>query len=215
MNSSYCSSTLEQAAEVSVDDEGSIFEDAAGELEDDVHVVQMNEGDEDSRDDQLLEDVEKPQLFSMWLQMKKEGRADRKLQALVEETILPEDIHQHFKEFAPPSYAAFMQRLQYERECAERALTTCGHQSWLLRRSSINRQPVLLHVPRELGLGDRLRFGENDTQRPIFYAFSYLATKRVVAHVLIMKWHDLWAHCKCVDDGGTSINQPFFVPPPR
>merc|ERR1712000_389555 len=127
-----------------------------------------------------LEDIEKPQLFNMWLNMKKERRHDRKLQDLVDAFVLPEDLYQHFKEFVPPAGAdadaVFMRRLQYERECAERALNRCKVRSWLLRRSSLNRRSIVLRVPFELGLGDRLQFGAaapNDAQRPTFYAFSY------------------------------------------
>jgi hypothetical protein len=148
-----------------------------------------------------LEDVGKPQLFEMWLKMKKERRQDRKLQDLVDAFVLPEDIYQHFKEFVPADADTFMRRLQYERECAERALAKCKSRSWLLRRSSLNRRQVVLRVPCELGLGDSLTFGANDSQRPTFYAFSYSAALGPgTAHVLIMKWKNLWARCDC-DDG--------------
>ncbi|ELR15694.1 uncharacterized protein ACA1_378120 [Acanthamoeba castellanii str. Neff] len=132
-----------------------------------------------------LEDVEKPQLFNMWLKMKKERRHDRKLQDLVDAFVLPEDLYQHFKEFVPPAGAdadaVFMRRLQYERECAERALNRCKVRSWLLRRSSLNRRSIVLRVPFELGLGDRLQFGAaaaNDAQleiTPTFYSTSFIA----------------------------------------
>lgn len=90
------STCLLQVAESSVDDDGNVFEDAAGELED---VAEVSEGDvdKDGQLQRLVEDGEKPQLFNMWLKMKKEGRQNSKLQALVEATILPEDIHQHFR----------------------------------------------------------------------------------------------------------------------
>jgi hypothetical protein len=163
-----------------------------------------------------LEDVEKPQLFNMWLKMKKERRHDRKLQDLVDAFVLPEDLYQHFKEFVPPAGAdadaIFMRRLQYERECAERALNRCKVRSWLLRRSSLNRRPIVLRVPFELGLGDRLHFGAaaaNDVQRPTFYAFSYTsADGQGIAHVLIMKWKNLWARCDC--DDGVEITPTFY-----
>jgi len=163
-----------------------------------------------------LEDVEKPQLFNMWLKMKKERRHDRKLQDLVDAFVLPEDLYQHFKEFVPPAGAdadaVFMRRLQYERECAERALNRCKVRSWLLRRSSLNRRSIVLRVPFELGLGDRLQFGAaaaNDAQRPTFYAFSYTsAAGQGIAHVLIMKWKNLWARCDC--DDGVEITPTFY-----
>jgi len=164
-----------------------------------------------------LEDIEKPQLFNMWLKMKKERRHDRKLQDLVDAFVLPEDLYQHFKEFVPPSGAdadaVFMRRLQYERECAERALNRCKVRSWLLRRSSLNRRSIVLRVPFELGLGDRLQFGAaapNDAQRPTFYAFSYTsaAGQGSIAHVLIMKWKNLWARCDC--DDGVEITPTFY-----
>jgi hypothetical protein len=112
--------------------------------------------------------------------------------------------------------AVFMRRLQYERECAERALNRCKVRSWLLRRSSLNRRPIVLRVPFELGMGDRLRFGadanQSDVQRPTFYAFSYTsAAGQGIAHVLIMKWKNLWARCDCDDGGEASLAlTPWF-----
>jgi hypothetical protein len=175
---------------------------------------------DDAKRARVLEDVEKPQLFNMWLKMKKERRHDRKLQELVDAFVLPEDLYQHFKEFVPPAGAdadaVFMRRLQYERECAERALNRCKVRSWLLRRSSLNRRPIVLRVPFELGMGDRLRFGadanQSDVQRPTFYAFSYTsAAGQGIAHVLIMKWKNLWARCDCDDGGEASLAlTPWF-----
>jgi len=178
--------------------------ESRGSRQDDKKRVRMEASEEQGEENQ-------PNLFDLWIKMKKEKRQDPKLQQLADAFIQPEDIYQHFKEFIPQDNNVFMQRLQYERESAERALSNCVARSWLLRRSSLNRRRVALRLPQQLLMNDeRQVFQPNDPQKPYFYAFSYSsASGQSTNHILIMKWKNLWARCNCQD--GVEIVPTFYT----